>query len=347
MRREEREGQRPLKVSPSSGSFQHMTESEFDIIRHYFTDRQSRRADVVAGIGDDAALLHVAPGSELVVCMDTLVAGVHFPESTAAAAIGHKALAVNLSDLAAMGAEPAWATLSLTLPASHPDWLKAFADAFFALADRHGVQLVGGDISCGPLAVTVKAHGFVPAGQALRRRGARPGDRVCVTGTLGDAGLALHDGVSVPAGLQARLDFPQPRIDAGLALRGYASAAIDISDGLLADLGHLLEHDGLGAALQVDALPRSEAFLAGVQTLGAEGEVLFYELPLSAGDDYELCFTIPEERRNEAERRLAEIACDCTVIGVIVELPGLRCYRDDGERYHPVSSGYRHFNEAG
>ena len=347
MRRGQREGQRSLRVSPRSGSFQQMAESEFDIIRHYFSNRQPERADVVAGIGDDAALLRVAPGSELVVCMDTLVAGVHFPESTTAAAIGHKALAVNLSDLAAMGAEPAWATLSLALPASHPDWLQAFADAFFALADSHGVQLVGGDITRGPLTVTVQAHGFVPAGQALRRRGARPGDRVCVTGNLGDAGLALHPGVTVPAGLQARLDFPQPRVDAGLALRGCASAAIDISDGLLADLGHLLEYDGLGAALQIDALPRSAQFLAGLQALGVEGEVLFYELPLAAGDDYELCFTLPESRRTETERRLAEIACDFTVIGVIEALPGIRCFRAGDRQYHPLSSGYRHFNEDG
>ncbi|MDH3525986.1 MAG: thiamine-phosphate kinase [Gammaproteobacteria bacterium] len=324
-----------------------MAESEFDIIQHYFSGRQPGRADVVAGIGDDAALLRVAPGSELVVCMDTLVAGVHFPESTAAAAIGHKALAVNLSDLAAMGAEPAWATLALTLPASDPDWLRAFADAFFTLADSHGVQLVGGDTTCGPLAVTVQAHGFVPAGQALRRRGARPGDRVYVTGTLGDAGLALHEGVSVPPGLQARLDFPQPRIAAGLALRGQASAAIDISDGLLADLGHLLEYDGLGATLQVDAVPRSADFLAGLQPLGAAGEALFYELPLAAGDDYELCFTVPEDRCHAVQRRLAEIACAGTLVGVIDEVPGIRCHRSTGEPYHPSSSGYRHFNEAG
>jgi thiamine-monophosphate kinase len=323
-----------------------MAESEFDIIQHYFSGRQPGRADVVAGIGDDAALLRVAPGDELVVCMDTLVAGVHFPESTSAAAIGHKALAVNLSDLAAMGAEPAWATLSLCLPASEPDWLKAFADAFFALADRHGVQLVGGDITRGPLAVTVQAHGFVPAGEALRRRGALPGDRICVTGTLGDAGLALREGAGVLTDLKARLEFPSPRIECGLALRGCASAAIDISDGLLADLGHLLEHDGLGATLKVDSLPRSAEFLAGLESLGEKGEALYYELPLSAGDDYELCFTVPEARCDEVGRRLAEIDCVSTVIGIVDEAAGIRCYRVDGERYYPASSGYRHFDEV-
>ena len=170
----------------------YMSDTEFDIIRRYFTRQDSNRGDVVTGIGDDAALLRVPAGMELVVCMDTLVDGVHFPGGTPATAIGHKALAVNLSDLAAMGAEPAWVTLSLTMPESDPDWLAAFSRGFFELADRYQVQLVGGDTTQGPLAVTVQAHGFVPAGQALRRQGAQAGDHIYVTGTLGDAGLALQ-----------------------------------------------------------------------------------------------------------------------------------------------------------
>lgn len=265
-----------------------MAESEFDIIRHYFARHGTSRDDVLVGIGDDAALLQAPAGRVLAVCMDTLVAGVHFSQETSAAAIGHKALAVNLSDLAAMGAEPAWATLALTVPENDPVWLAALSDAFFTLADRYAVQLVGGDTTRGPLTVTVQAHGFVPPEKALRRQGARPGERIYVTGTLGDAGLALRMNEPDHNWLRKRLDFPEPRIEAGLVLRDYASAAIDISDGLLADLGHLLESDRLGASLWIDALPRSEAFLAAMQVLDPGRQGQFHELPLGAGDDYEL-----------------------------------------------------------
>jgi thiamine-monophosphate kinase len=321
-----------------------MAASEFEIIRRYFTPAGPGRNDVHAGVGDDAALLAVPPGSELVVCMDTLVAGVHFPQETSPAAIGHKALAVNLSDLAAMGAEPAWATLSVTLPDNDTDWLEQFSRGFFELAGRYNVQLVGGDITRGPLNVTVQAHGFVPAGQALCRQGARPGDLVCVTGSLGDAGLALHLELPGGAPLRQRLDFPQPRIEAGIALRQYASAMIDISDGLLADLGHLLEADELGASLQVDELPRSADFLAALDAAGPGGESLARDLLLSAGDDYELCFCIPGPWRSAMEESLAAIPCAVTVVGVIEEDPGIRCYRQDGSPHTPSASGYQHFN---
>lgn len=278
--------------------------------------------------------------------MDTLVAGIHFPEDTPAAAIGHKALAVNLSDLAAMGAAPAWATLSLTLPESDTTWLEQFSRGFFELAERYQVQLVGGDITHGPLTVTVQAHGFVPAGRAVRRQGARPGDLVCVTGTLGDAGLALHLALTGDAPLRQRLDFPEPCIAAGIALRDHATAMIDISDGLLADLGHLLEPDGLGAALHVDKLPRSADFLAALETAGPDSVALGRDLPLGAGDDYELCCCIPEDNRAGAEATLAGIPCPMTVIGVIEGEPGIRCTREDGSRYTPSSSGYRHFSDT-
>ena len=321
-----------------------MAESEFEIIRHYFAGHRAGRADVLAGIGDDAALLQVPPGKVLAVCMDTLVAGVHFPPGTSAAAIGHKALAVNLSDLAAMGAEPAWATLSLALPDNDSAWLDAFSAAFFTLADRYAVQLVGGDTTRGPLVITVQAHGFVPAGKALRRQGARPGERIYVTGTLGDAGLALRMNSPGDAWLRDRLDFPQPRIEAGLVLREYASAAIDVSDGLLADLGHLLEGDRLGASLRIDALPRSKAFLALMQETDPERRRLFHELPLSAGDDYELCFTVAEPFCGEMEARLAGIPGGCRWIGVVEAVPGIRCYRDDGASYAPAAAGYQHFS---
>jgi thiamine-monophosphate kinase len=320
-----------------------MVETEFDIIRRFFMRQPVKRKEVLAGIGDDAAVLQLPCDRELLLCIDTLVAGVHFPEGTPAAAIGHKALAVNLSDLAAMGAEAAWATLALTLPEPDPAWLEAFAGGFFSLAGRHGVQLVGGDTTRGPLTVSVQAHGFTPQGQALLRTGARPGDRVYVTGTLGDAGLALRLRDAAAAELRARLDYPEPRLEAGSRLRGLASAAIDISDGLLADLGHLLEYNGLGASLQIDDLPRSGAFSAALQGQDAAPAELFHELPLSAGDDYELCFTVPERCCAEVERRLNELPCGCTAIGVIEAQPGIRCYLQDGRSYQQAGTGYLHF----
>ncbi|MEN8106521.1 MAG: thiamine-phosphate kinase [Pseudomonadota bacterium] len=321
-----------------------MALSEFELIQRYFDYQPAAgsRDDVVLGIGDDAAILAVPDDRDLVVCMDTLVTGVHFPESVTADAIGHKALAVNLSDLAAMGAEPAWFTLSLTLPDADSQWLELFAQGLFALADRYHVQLVGGDVTRGPLNITVQAHGLVPKGRALKRSGAAVGDRIYVTGTLGDAGLALQQGSTASAGLRQRLDYPEPRIDAGLALRGLVSACIDISDGLLADLGHLLAADGLGAILQVDDLPRSQDFLATMETLGDSGN-LSYNVPLSAGDDYELCFTVPPGQGAELESALAALPGSCTAIGVIEQGGGLRCQRQDGSIWQPAANGYQHF----
>ena len=320
-----------------------MPESEFEIIRRYFMRQSLQRDDVVTAIGDDAAVLRVPAGKELVVCMDTLVAGVHFPEHTPAAAIGHKSLAVNLSDLAAMGATPAWATLSVTMPESNSAWIDAFSRGFLALADRYRVQLVGGDTSHGPLSVTVQAHGFVSAGNALLRKGAAPGDRIYVTGTLGDAGLALQLQEGAVVDLRNRLDYPEPRIEAGKLLAGLASAVIDVSDGLLADLGHLLEAVNAGASLQVDALPRSDAFNSALQQSPTEQPSRYYELALSAGDDYELCFTVPQRHCASVELKLSALPCGCTQIGIIEEQAGIRCYLQDGTRYRPVAAGYRHF----
>jgi thiamine-monophosphate kinase len=322
-----------------------MSGDEFDLIRRYFTQQAVARSDVLLGVGDDAALLRVGSLADLAVCMDTLVAGVHFPEQTPPAAIGHKALAVNLSDLAAMGAEPAWATLALTLPARDDHWLDEFARGFFALATQYNVQLVGGDTTRGPLSVTVQAHGLLPHGTALRRSGARPGDRVYVTGTLGDAGLALHLRQVAGSALRARFEFPQPRVGIGVALHGLASAAIDISDGLLADLGHLLETDALGAVIEVDALPRSPAFLEVIDAPGIGRSPLYYELPLAAGDDYELCFTVPPEHCAALEQSLGRFDCRYTAIGTIEATPGIRCVRAGGEPYQPAATGYVHFRE--
>ena len=321
-----------------------MSESEFEIIRRYFMRQSPQREDVITGIGDDAAVLQVPPGHELVVCMDTLVAGVHFPESTPAAAIGHKSLAVNLSDLAAMGALPAWATLSLTMPENNSSWLDEFSHAFFALADHYQVQLVGGDTTRGPLSITVQAHGFVARGSALMRKGVEPGDRIYVTGTLGDAGLALQLRENAPDDLQKRLDYPEPRVEAGRQLTGLASAVIDVSDGLLADLGHLLEGTDFGASLHVDKLPRSEAFISALHESGAGEHSDYYELPLSAGDDYELCFTAPAMLCARVEQQLSSLSCGYTQIGIIEETAGIRCFLEDGSRYQPAAAGYSHFD---
>lgn len=329
------------------------TRSEFDLIRRFFSGRGALRDDVAIGIGDDGAVLRVEHDVELVLSVDTLVSGVHFPPSTDARSIGHKALAVNLSDMAAMAADPAWATLALTLPRVDETWLQEFADGFFDLAQRFNVQLVGGDLTRGPLAVTVQLHGFVPRGEALRRDTARSGDLVYVTGTLGDAALALEllphpDGCREAFGyLRARLDRPEPRVAQAMALRNLASAAIDVSDGLAADLGHILEASGVGATLYVDRLPRSHAFRScTAETGSARPEVPSWEdLALAGGDDYELCFTIPAARTPELARLTQLDAGGCTCIGVIEASPGLRCVTQDGALWQPGREGYDHFRE--
>ena len=318
--------------------------AEFSLIDRYFAARARRRGDVTLGIGDDAALVDVPAGESLAVAVDTLVEGVHFPPGTAPADVGHKALAVNLSDVAAMGAEPRWATLALTLPRADEAWVAAFADGFFALAERFQVELVGGDTTRGPLTVSVQILGTVPAGRALRRCGARPGDRIFVTGALGDAGLALRrlqaggdtDAEPWPA-LLACLHRPEPRVAAGVALRGLASAAIDVSDGLAADLGHVLAAGGVGATLRVDRLPRSAAFRQAVQA----GSPDWHDLPLAAGDDYELCFTVPAAQADAVAARLGGLAV--TEIGEIEAEPGLRCVTGDGHAYRIGREGYEHF----
>ena len=337
--------------------------SEFDLIQRYFTPTTPARDDVIQGVGDDGAVLHVPIGMDLVVSVDTLVSGVHFFADVDPAALGHKALAVNLSDMAAMGAEPAWATLALTLPQVDEVWLEAFGRGFFELAEHYGVQLVGGDTCRGPLAMSVQMHGFIQQGAALRRVGAMVGDLIYVTGTLGDAGLALqalqqHQAL-VASGilplatlvhpctapephahyLKDRLERPSPRVFEGLALRGIASAAIDVSDGLVADLGHILAASGVGATLEIERLPVSSAFVAVVQ-----GDSC-WQLPLSAGDDYELCFTVPAEKQAKVEQVFARFGCGAARIGVIESSLGLRCKLASGEILTPPSSGYQHFSK--
>jgi thiamine-monophosphate kinase len=312
--------------------------SEFDIIERYF-QRQLRRADVVRGIGDDAAVLEVPSGHQLVVSVDTLVAGRHFPQRSHAYDIGYKSLAVNLSDLAAMGAEPAWATLSLTLPEADPGWLQSFADGFFDLAARFGVELVGGDTTRGALSITVQVQGFVETGRAMRRDSARPGQALFVTGTPGDAACAL---AQIEAGARAdpylleRLNRPHPRVAFGRALAATGAAAIDVSDGLLADLGHLLDASGCGATLRPDRIPRSPALSAA----GGERALVWQ---LCGGDDYELCFAVNAEQTGRVAALARAEALPIAEIGVIERAAGLRCVLEDGSSYQPPCSGYDHF----
>ncbi|MCX7513687.1 thiamine-phosphate kinase [Frateuria sp. STR12] len=299
---------------------------EFRLIDRIRERTTLAREDVRLGIGDDAAVLAVPTGQELAVAIDTLVEGVHFPLGTSPRDIGWKALAVNLSDLAAMGAAPAWALLALTLPQADPVRVDGLVDGFAQLAREHDVALVGGDTTRGPFCLSVAVHGFVPAGQALIRGGARAGDAVFVTGTLGSAagGLRLAQGV-VPfdpgdeahRDLRARLDRPTPRVRAGLALRGHASACIDVSDGLLADLGHICAASGVGAELDPDTLPLSPALR------GVFGNAAARELALAGGDDYELCFTVPGDAVGAMQAALATVGVRATRIGMIVEGAGI------------------------
>ena len=319
---------------------------EFDLIRDYFQGATATRADVALGIGDDCALLSVPPGRQLAVSMDTLVCGRHFLPDVDPESLGHKALAVNLSDLAAMGAEPAWVTLGLTLPgadAHWQGWLGAFVRGFAGLAAQHGVQLVGGDTTRGELSITVQVHGFVQPGQALRRDGAREGDLVYVSGQLGDAGLALlaQQGLFVGLGslerLQARLDRPQPRVALGRSLVGLASAAIDVSDGLAADLGHICSASDCGAQVYLERLPLSDTVADYVRETGD------WSVPLSSGDDYELVCTVPEGRQGELEAAAAAWDVPLAWVGLMRKGAGVEVQLPDGLTTDTVPGGYDHF----
>ena len=391
---------------------------EFDLIAR-IRARAGTRDDVLLGIGDDAAILRVPAGHDLVVSTDTLNIGVHFPADTAPSDIGWKALAVNLSDLAAMGARPAWCTLNLCLPEPASKWLDAFLDGFLELAVQHDVALVGGDTTRGPLSITVTVHGFVPHGAALLRSGAQVGDDVWVSGTLGDAaaGLALlspspigvsgcadepsvrasanatapgamagvREGVRgnaerglarfaphlnhtpalalgaralidprasgsppdrfAPTGeedqqLRTRLDRPTPRVELGLALRGIASACIDVSDGLLADLGHVLAASDVGAEVDVATLPASPALMA------AFDETSRIPMQLGGGDDYELCFTASPALAEEVIAAAASADVEVRRIGRIEAQAGLRLRDDDGSVRDVSPIGYRHFDAS-
>jgi thiamine-monophosphate kinase len=316
---------------------------EFELIERHFR-RPVRRQPL--GVGDDCALLAPAPGMQLAVSCDMLVEGRHFFPDADPRALGHKSLAVNLSDLAACGAQPLAFTLALALPAADDAWLAPFAAGLLALADEHGCELVGGDTTRGPLNICITVFGEVPAGQALLRSGARAGDDVFASGTLGDARLALQalrgEIALAPADLQAaraRLERPTPRVALGLALRGVASSAIDISDGLAGDLGHILAQSGVGARLEADALLATMA--APVQAVPAERRL---ECVLAGGDDYELAFTAPPQRRDAVARAARAAGVPVTRIGRIEAEPGLRVVDARGE---PVPQRFVSFDHFG
>jgi thiamine-monophosphate kinase len=311
--------------------------NEFSIIEHFFNQQKINRQDVIVGIGDDCAIVHPPINQELLITTDTLVNEVHFLKNTSAYDIGFKALAVNLSDLAAKGAEPAWITGALTLPAADEQWLKEFASGLFELANRYHVQLIGGDLTKGPLTITLQAIGFAPSNQAIRRNGAKVGDLIYVTNTLGDAalGLAYLKNIATIPNVHreyfiTRLNRPEPRIEVGKKLRGIAHASIDISDGLAADLQHILKNSHVGAIVYIDKLPLSKALYEAVPL--EDGIVL----ALTGGDDYELCFTLPPEK-------VTMLSFECTCIGEIVAPPGLDLRYQNGNKYQGNAIGYKHF----
>jgi len=316
--------------------------SEFDLIARYF----SRPAPTASlGVGDDAALIRVTPGMELAVSADMLVSGRHFFPDVDPVRLGHKSLAVNLSDLAAMGAVPRWALLALALPEADEAWLAGFAAGFFALADRFGVELVGGDTTGGPLNISVTIMGEVQAGRALRRDGARPGDDIWVSGELGGAALAVRHAlgqVSLAPDEEAhcrdRLEMPEPRVALGLALQGIAHAAIDVSDGLAADLGHILERSASGAEIALDSLPAA----APVASRLPDERAL--SCLLAGGDDYELCFTAAPERRSDVLSAARQVGLQVSRIGRMVGRPGLRVLGPDGVPIDLEVTGFDHFS---
>jgi thiamine-monophosphate kinase len=315
---------------------------EFELIARHFT-RPVRRAAL--GVGDDCALLNLAPGQQLAVSSDMLVEGRHFLSTVAPERLGHKALAVNLSDLAACGAEPLAFTLALALPRADERWAAGFASGMFALADAHGIELVGGDTTAGPLNICITVMGQVPPGQALLRSGARPGDELWVSGTLGDARLALEvfrgtrplQGEAFDA-VRRAMELPQPRVALGLSLRGVASSAIDISDGLLGDLGHLLQRSGVGLQMQADRLPRSAV-------LAAQPLALQRLCTLAGGDDYELAFTAPAGRHADVLAAGRAAGVDVSCCGQVTEGPGLQVTDAAGQTLDTQAwRGFDHFD---
>jgi len=318
---------------------------EFDLIRHYFTEQSVKRKDVILGIGDDCALLQPVERQHIAVTTDTLVAGVHFPESTEPRAIGHKAVAVNLSDLSAMGAEPTWLSLALTLPEIDEQWVAEFCSGVFELCEHYNVQLIGGDTTQGPLSITITAQGLTPIDKYITRSGAKAGDWLYVTGELGDAALALQHlqgKVNVDEPFKEKifdkLDYPKPRVLVGQVLRDYATSAIDISDGLISDLGHICQASNVGANIVLDDLPLSAIMRETLEKTRA------IDIALTGGDDYELLFTVSEDNKVGMETALINTGVSITCIGQLNGSEKITTTIDN----KPVSinaQGFEHFTE--
>lgn len=316
---------------------------EFELIERYFKNRQEPRFDVVKTIGDDCALLAPAAEQLVAISTDTLVSGVHFFEDMPADSLGFKALAANLSDLAAMGADPSWVSLALTLPEIDEPWLELFSNGFFKAADYYGIELVGGDVTKGPLSITLTVQGQVPKDLQLTRDNARIGDWICVTGNLGDAALALeslYGRADIPSDdleyLINRLYHPTPRLHAGQVLRKIASAAIDLSDGLASDLAHIAKQSGCKAVVDIDSLPLSDQLLRNTDTQQA------IKLALTGGEDYELCFTVSPSALGSVESALAHTNTSFACIGQMNSGEGIE-FRQNNQVVDINYRGFAHF----
>lgn len=316
--------------------------NEFELIDRFFKRTIAPETAVRLGVGDDGAIVTPPENHELVMTLDTLNEGVHFFPDMPPEALGHRVLAVNLSDIAAMGAKPLWATLSLSLPQAEANWLRAFSKGFYDLADQCGVELIGGDTVKGPLSVSVQLTGAVPKGEGLLRSGAQVGDLVLVTGALGAAGIAImqmKNKTEVDPHCLSRFYYPSARVLFGQALRNLAHAAIDISDGLIADLDHILKQSSAGARIELDRVPVDAKVFENIAQVNA------HAFALNAGDDYELCFTLPAQHLEQVKALAMKYDVPCEVIGEIVAQEGITFHNDRGETIDIQEKGYSHFNE--
>jgi len=318
---------------------------EFDLIKRYFS-RKSLQNDVILSVGDDCAITSIPTGYQLAITTDTLVEGTHFLPSISPTDLAYKSVAVNLSDLAAMGATPAWVSLALTLPEIKEEWLAEFSQSLFAILDRYGVSLIGGDTTKGPLSITLTAQGFLPENQGLFRHQAKVGDWIFVSGFLGDSAAGLDlllqnrkiENESDRYFIQRHLR-PTPRVELGLALRSFSCCSLDISDGLLADLGHILERSQVGAEIYLENLPLSRHLCTQYEQTQAE------KFALTGGEDYELCFTVSEEKREEMEQVLSSQGIKVTCIGKILpQTSGLNLLKNGEKVALPEHCGFDHFS---